>query len=185
MTDTGYDYASEADIERLAARAAARSLLVAMAAQEPPPAAALSRGELWAYANRAPGGPVDFRMERALRTDPETQSVYRRMLFMMSVGSSERAAAAYAGGPFQRKLKGALIQILEEDGAPPTLLITLEAGVAPPRFIEVVALEGCIRRALPQAIDGHVVMELPRQDEELDLMRVLLANPEAGVYLIA
>lgn len=184
MTSSSYDYGDPADLDRLAVRAAARDLLVAMAGAEPP-AAAISRADLWSYANREPGGPVSFAIERALRTDAAVQSAYRKMLFMRSVGSSERAAAAYAGGPFQRKLNGTLIQILEEDGAPPTLMITLDSGVAAPRFLEVVALEGCVRRALPAALDGHIILELPRQDPELDLLRILLANPEAGVYLIA
>jgi hypothetical protein len=178
------EFPREGGPEQLAARATARELLLAMAAQEAPPAAAIDRAELWAYANRAPGGPVSVAVERALRGDPEVMRSYRRMLAMMSVGASERAAAAYAGGPFQRKLKGALVQIVEEDGAPPALLITLDPGTATPRFIEVVALEGCVRRALPAAVEGHIVLDLPRADAELDLLRILLANPDVGVYLI-
>lgn len=176
---------TEAVIETLAARAAARDLLAAMAGAEPPPAPALSRAELWAYANREPGSPVSFAVERLLRSDADTLATYRRIMALRAVNVSERAAAAYAGGPFERKLNGALAQIVEEDGAPPSLLITLDAGSkAAPRSIEVVALEGVVRRALPEAIDGHIVMDLPRGDAELDLLRILLANPEAAVYLL-
>jgi hypothetical protein len=175
---------NDAAMERLGARAAARSLLLAMAAAEPAQATTISRVQLWEHANRASSAPVSFAVERALRSDPVAMSTYRRMLAIQSVGISERAAAAYAGGPFKRKLKGALIEIIEEDGAPPALMITLDAGVKEPRFIEIVALEGCVRRVLPAATDGHIILDLPRTDAELDLMRILLANPDAGVYLI-
>jgi hypothetical protein len=176
---------TDAEIETLAARATARSLLAAMAGAEAPPAPAVSRADLWAYANRTPGAPISFAVERALRSDAGALATYRRIMALRAVNVSERAAAAYAGGPFERKLNGALAQIIEEDGAPPSLLITLDPGLKTiPRFIEVVALEGVVRRALPEAIDGHIVMDLPRQDAELDLLRILLANPEAAVYLL-
>jgi anti-sigma factor RsiW len=170
--------------ERLAARLAARDLLVQLAAAEAPAPAAISNAELWAYAHREPGSAVSFAVERLLRTDPAIQARYRRMLMMRSLDHSERAAAAYSGGLFRRQLKDCTIQIVEEDGAPPTLLITLEAGRAAPRWIEVVALEGMVRQALPEALDGYIVLELPRGDEERDQLRILLANPAAGVYLI-
>jgi hypothetical protein len=172
--------------DTLAARAAARDILIAMAAREPAAAtASVTRAELWAFANRAPQEPTPFTVARALKTDATAQDLYRRMLALRATAASERAAAAHAGGPFERKLPGALLRIVEEDGAPPALLISLDPGAAAPRLIEVVALEGMVRRALPEAIDGHIVLELPRQDAELDLLRILLANPQAGVYLLA
>jgi hypothetical protein len=51
-------------------------------------------------------------------------------------------------------------------------------------MIEVVSIEGVVRLALPAPVDKHIVIDLPRQDAERDLLRLMLANPLAGVYLL-
>jgi hypothetical protein len=38
--------------------------------------------------------------------------------------------------------------------------------------------------ALPAEVDRHIVLDLPAEDPERDLLRLMLANPAAGVYLL-
>lgn len=167
-------------------RAVARVLLGEMAAIEPPPEAqAVARTALWAHARREPGAPVDFAVERALRTDPEAGRLYRRLLSIDAVAYSETAAAAYDNSATHRRIGDFDLDVVEEDDAPPTLIIQMLAGArTAPGTIEVVSIEGVVRLPLPAPVDGHIVMDLPRQDAQRDLLRLMLANPHAGVYLL-
>jgi hypothetical protein len=51
-------------------------------------------------------------------------------------------------------------------------------------MIEAVSIEGVVRMALPEEIDKTIVLDLPKEDHEKDLLRLMLANPQAGVYLL-
>jgi hypothetical protein len=175
-----------ADNENLARRAAARLLLVAVAGQEAPAeAAAVSRAELWAYANREPGSAADFRVEKAIRSDDRARAQYGKLLAMRTRGMSAMAAAAYDNSAAHRRLGDFTLDIVEEEGAPPALVIErLVEGVPAPTMIEAVSIEGVVRVALPQEVDRHIVMDLPREDHDRDLLRLMLANPAAGIYLL-
>lgn len=75
--------------------------------------------------------------------------------------------------------------MIEEDDAPPALVIQCLSETDPaPTMIEVVSIEGVVRLPLPAPVDKHIVIDLPRQDAERDLLRLMLANPLAGVYLL-
>jgi hypothetical protein len=170
----------------LAARAAGRLLLAAAAAHEVADRANdVSRADLWAYANREPGAPVDFRVEKAIRTDARISMQYGRILALRTRGMSAMAAAAYDNSATHRRLGDFTIDVVEEDGAPPTLIITrlTDAAVAP-TMIEAVSIEGVVRLALPAEVDKTIVLDLPVEDREKDLLRLMLANPQAGVYLL-
>ncbi len=172
--------------ERLAARAAGRLLMAAAAAHDPEPKTTdVSRADLWAYANRAPGSPVDFRIEKAIRGDAAASAAYGRILALRTRGMSVLAAAAYDNSATHRRLGDFTLDIVEEEGQPPALVITRmsDAAIAP-TMIEAVSIEGVVRVALPEEVDKVIVMDLPGEDHERDLLRLMLANPQAGVYLL-
>jgi hypothetical protein len=171
---------------RLAARAAGRLLMAAAAAHEVEDRAdAVSRADLWAYANREPGAPVDFRVEKAIRTDARASAQYGRILALRTRGMSVMAAAAYDNSATHRRLGDFTLDVVEEEGAPPALLITrMSDSAAAPTMIEAVSIEGVVRVALPAEVDKTIVLDLPKEDREKDLLRLMLANPQAGVYLL-
>lgn len=183
------DFASQGPIEddpRIG-RASARLILSAMASSEAPEVAAsgISRADLWAHVRRVPGDPVNFAAERAIRTDPEAARMYRRLLGFQSVARSEMAAAAYDSSATHRRIGSFELDVIEEDDAPPALVIQCLSDTVPaPTLIEVVSIEGVVRLALPAPVDRHIVIDLPRQDAERDLLRLMLANPLSGVYLL-
>jgi hypothetical protein len=174
------------DRDNLARRAAARLLMSAVASHETTDrAAAVSRAELWAYSNREPGSPVDFRIEKAIRTDAIAMGQYGKLLAMKTRGMSAMAAAAYDNSATHRKLGDFTLDVVEEEGGPPALVIErLADGVPAPTMIEIVSIEGVLRLALPQEVDRHIVLDLPADDHERDMLRLMLANPSAGVYLL-
>jgi hypothetical protein len=110
---------------------------------------------------------------------------YGRILALRTRGMSAMAAAAYDNSATHRRLGDFTIDVVEEDGAPPTLIITrlTDAAVAP-TMIEAVSIEGVVRLALPAEVDKTIVLDLPVEDREKDLLRLMLANPQAGVYLL-
>lgn len=168
-------------------RATARLVLGALASAEPEEAAAtsISRAELWAHVRRVRGEPVNFAAERAIRTDPEIARLYRRLLSFQAVARSELAAAAYDSSATHRRIGSFELDVIEEDDAPPALVIQCLSETDPaPTMIEVVSIEGVVRLPLPAPVDKHIVIDLPRQDAERDLLRLMLANPLAGVYLL-
>lgn len=170
----------------LAARASGRLLMAAVAAHEVEPRIGeVSRADLWSYANREPGTPVDFRVEKAIRTDARASLQYGRILALRTRGMSVLAAAAYDNSATHRKLGDFTIDVVEEEGAPPALIVTrLSESAIAPTMIEVVSVEGVVRLALPAEIDKTIVLDLPQEDREKDLLRLMLANPQAGVYLL-
>jgi hypothetical protein len=172
--------------EALAARAAGRLLMAAAAAHEPEERTSdVSRADLWAYANREPGAPVDFRVEKAIRTDARASQHYGRILALRTRGMSVLAAAAYDNSAAHRRLGDFTMDVVEEEGGPPALVITrLADGVPAPTMLEAVSIEGVIRVALPAEVDKVIVLDLPKDDHERDLLRLMLANPQAGVYLL-
>jgi hypothetical protein len=170
----------------LAARAAGRLLMAAAAAHEVEDRAGeVSRADLWIYANREPGSPVDFRVEKAIRTDARASAHYGRILALRTRGMSVMAAAAYDNSATHRRLGDFTIDVVEEEGAPPALIVNrlAESAVAP-TMIEAVSIEGVVRVALPAEVDRTIVLDLPKEDREKDLLRLMLANPQAGVYLL-
>jgi hypothetical protein len=170
----------------IAARAAGRLLMAAAAAHEVEDRAGdVSRADLWTYANREPGSPVDFRVERAIRTDARASAQYGRILALRTRGMSVMAAAAYDNSATHRRLGDFTIDVVEEEGAPPALIINrLADSAVAPTMIEAVSIEGVVRVALPAEVDKTIVLDLPREDREKDLLRLMLANPQAGVYLL-
>jgi hypothetical protein len=170
----------------LAARAAGRLLMAAAAAHEVEDRSGeVNRSELWAYANREPGSPVDFRVEKAIRSDARASAQYGRILALRTRGMSVMAAAAYDNSAAHRRLGDFTLDVVEDEGAPPAIVITRQSEGAPaPTMLEAVSIEGVIRVALPAEVDKVIVLDLPKEDRERDLLRLMLANPQAGVYLL-
>jgi hypothetical protein len=170
----------------LAARASGRLLMAAVASHDVEDRAGeVSRADLWSYANREPGSPVDFRVEKAIRTDVRASAQYGRILALRTRGMSVMAAAAYDNSATHRRLGDFTLDVIEEEGSPPALVITrMSDGAIPPTMIEAVSIEGVVRMALPEEIDKTIVLDLPKEDHEKDLLRLMLANPQAGVYLL-
>ncbi|MGL4242536.1 MAG: hypothetical protein ACRCTI_15610, partial [Beijerinckiaceae bacterium] len=158
--------------QALAARAAGRLLLAAAAAHEVEDRAGeVGRADLWAYANREPGAPVDFRVEKAIRTDARASAQYGRILALRTRGMSVMAAAAYDTSATHRRLGDFSLDVVEEEGSPPALVITrLVDKATAPTMLEAVSIEGVIRVALPAEVDKMIVLDLPKDDHERDLL---------------
>jgi hypothetical protein len=110
---------------------------------------------------------------------------YGKLLAMKTRGMSVMAAAAYDNSAAHRRLGDFTLDVVEEEGAPPALVIErLVEGAPTPTMIEAVSIEGVVRVALPAEVDRHIVLDLPAEDPERDLLRLMLANPAAGVYLL-
>ena len=115
---------------------------------------------------------------------PPRRTVHER-IYAQILARSELAAAAYDSSATHRRIGSFELDVIEEDDAPPALVIQCLSETDPaPTMIEVVSIEGVVRLPLPAPVDKHIVIDLPRQDAERDLLRLMLANPLAGVYLL-
>jgi hypothetical protein len=98
---------------------------------------------------------------------------------------SVMAPAAYDNSATHRKLGEFTLDVIEEEGSPPALVITRQSeGPPAPTMLEAVSIEGVVRVALPEEVDRTIVLDLPKEDGQKDLLRLMLANPQAGVYLL-
>ena len=168
-------------VARLLAEAhAARAALAA----EPPAATAVSAYRLWSHANREPDAPVDFAVARALRADPAVARRYRTLMAGVSVAHAPFAIAAADGAIAERRVGPYTLTLTPaEDGAPPLLVVA--CGEAPaPRAVEL-TLEGeTFRLALPEPVDGSIVVALDPASEEANGAADAVADPATEIFLI-
>lgn len=173
--------AAEPDAARLLAEAhAARTALAA----EPPAAPAVPVRALWAHARRAAGAPVDFAVARALRSDPETAARYRTLLSGVSVAHAPFAIAASDGAIRERRVGLYTLTLTPaEDGAPPLLVVA--CGEAPaPTAIELARAGASVRLALPEPVEGMIVIALDPGIEDAAAAAVAFEDRATEIFLI-
>jgi hypothetical protein len=142
-----------------------------------------STTDLWRYARRAPGTPVDFAIERAIRQDPSARRRYGRLIEGAALGMSPMARAA-ATGAVMRRVVGPF-ELSVHDGAPgepAVLVITVPDGVMAPTRLEVIGQE-IARVELPELVAGFIQIVLGG-DPEHQRLKTLITHPTTAVYLL-
>lgn len=157
---------------------AARALAGAKA-----PSVRPSHAALWAHATRAPGGPVDLALERAIRGDPDTARRYRTMLAAQALAHAPLAAAASDGSLLRRRVGAFELEILEgEAGAPPLLILRGEPPM--PRILEVWLGAETVRLDLGEPVEGAILLALDPAVPEAERLGRLLRDPACAVFLL-
>lgn len=177
------DTKTEAMIQLLTQEQTARDLTAAIFLAEPA-AQTVSGADLVAYATRSRGAPVDFRMEKAVRSDARTALRYRRIMQSKALGYSHMAMAAGSGAIPERKIGGFGLKVVE-DGSDTYLILSQEANQpAAPTVLEAVGSEDSVRVPLSSPVRGHIQIIFDRQNEELVRLLKLLRQPSTELYLI-
>ena len=147
------------------------------------PRGAPSHKDLWRYARRAPGSPVDFAIERAIRQDPSARRRYGRLIEGAALGVSPMARAA-ATGAVMRRVVGPF-ELSIHDGAPgepAVLVIAVPDGIVAPTRLEAIGQE-IARVELPELVAGFVQIVLGG-DAEHQRLKSLITHPTTAVYLL-
>lgn len=142
-----------------------------------------SSKDLWRYARRPPGTPVDFAIERAIRQDPSARRRYGRLIEGAALGVSPMARAA-ATGAVMRRVVGPF-ELSIHDGAPgepAVLVITVPDGVMAPTRLEAIGQE-IARVELPELVSGFIQLVLGG-DPEHQRLKTLITHPTTAVYLL-
>lgn len=177
------DLKTEAMIQYLAHEQAARDLTAALLLAETS-APAVDGAELVAYATRSKGSPVDFRIEKHVRSDPSAALRYRRIMQSKAIGYSQMAMAAGSGAVPDRKIGGFGLKVVE-DGSDTYLILSQEANPsAAPTVLEAVGADDSVRVPLSSPVRGHIQIIFDRQNDELVRLLKLLRQPNTELYLI-
>jgi hypothetical protein len=176
-------------VRRLAEQAVAADLFratvdgVANAAQDPA-AASLSMRALLAYARRDHRAPANFSIEQAIRNDPAVARRYRNLLAGMARAYSPVALAA-ATDPIPSRVLGEWrLEVAEQDGLSPVLVLEQQAPAPPPRAIEAVGATGAIRLMLPEPVNQTIQLPLDGDVAELAAFHRLIADPATSIFLL-
>jgi hypothetical protein len=177
------DTKTEAMIQYLAHEQAARDLTAAILLADTP-APAVSGADLVTYATRSKGAPVDFRIEKQVRSDPAVALRYRRIMQSKAIGYSQMAMAAGSGAVPDRKIGGFGLKVVE-DGSDTYLILSQEANPsAAPTVPEAIGADDSVRVPLSSPVRGHIQIIFDRQNEELVRLLKLLRQPNTELYLI-
>jgi hypothetical protein len=178
------DKKTEAMIQLLAQEQVARDLSAAVLLAEGAPADGVSGSDLVAYAMRDRRAPVDFRIERQIRSDARTALRYRRIMQSKALGYSEMAMAAGSGSVPERKIGGYGLKVVE-DGTDTYLILSQEAGQpATPTVLEAVGKNDSVRVPLSSPVRGHIQIIFDNQNSDLVRLLKLLGQPNTELYLI-
>lgn len=140
--------------------------------------------QLWQYAHREPGSPVDFGIERAVRTTPATATRYRRILSAEAKGYSEMAMAASTGRYPVRKVGSYEVRVIEDHDAVYVVVSRSEERLPSPSMMEVEGDAETVRLALPEAVRGHQQMIARPGDKTMESLLALLGETGSRVYLL-
>lgn len=177
--------ASDAMLQHLISEQNARELSAAAAAQR---GTAMRDGvraaELIAYANRGQGAPVDFRIERSIRSDAKVASTYRRILMGAAVGYSEMAMAAGTGNYPSRKIGDFDLKVVEDGDDVYVVLSEARGAKVSPTMLEAIGPADCVRIPLSQPVRGHIQISIDPANGELARLLALLGQPATELYLI-
>lgn len=140
--------------------------------------------DLIAYATRGQGAPVDFRIERAIRSDAEVGRTYRRILVGAAVGYSEMAMAAGTGNYPSRRIGSFELRVVE-DGADVYVVLSESRGAeGAPTMLEAIGANESVRIPLSEPVRGHIQIAIDPSNAELARLLSLLGQPATELYLI-
>ncbi|MGU3538033.1 hypothetical protein [Methylobacterium sp. A54F] len=159
---------------------AARALVGAPA----PAAARPSAAALWAHAVREAGAPVDLEVARAIRSDPEAARRYRTLLGAQAVAHAPLAIAASDGALAARRVGPFVLEVVPADDDAPPLLVIRGGEGRPTRALEVSLGGEVVRLALPEPVEGAIVIALDPAAPEADRLGQLLRDPASAVFLL-
>ncbi|HRD77877.1 MAG TPA: hypothetical protein PK264_18390 [Hyphomicrobiaceae bacterium] len=181
------DDKSPAMLQHLVAELNARDLVTAMRdtrAESTASATGIANSELIGYALRGPGAPMDFRIERAIRSDRTVGLRYRRMLQSSAIGYSELAMAAGTGTYPSRRV-GAFDLRVVEDGRDVFVVLSQSAGgPAGPQALEAIGPDDSVRIPLSEAVRGHIQIAIDPANGDLSRLLKLLGEATTELYLI-
>jgi hypothetical protein len=178
------DKKTEDMIQFLAHEQVARDITAALLLADEQPARDVSGAELVAYAMRDKGAPVDFRLERQLRTDTRSALKYRRILQSKAIGYSQMAMAAGSGSVPERRIGGYGLKVVE-DGTDTYLILSQEAGQqAAPTVLEAIGKDDSVRVPLSSPVRGHIQIIFDDQNSDLVRLLKLLSQPNTELYLM-
>jgi hypothetical protein len=149
-----------------------------------PAAASRSMRALLAYVRRDRGAPVDFSIEQAIRTDPVVARRYRNLLAGVAQAFSPAARAAATDPVPSRTLGEWRLEVSEQDGLSPVLVLAQQAAAPVPTAIEAVGATGVIRLMLPEPVNQTIQLPLDGDVAELAAFYRLIADPATSVYLL-
>lgn len=144
----------------------------------------IGAGELVAYANRERGTPVDFRIERAIRTDQVVGRKYRRILMGAALGYSEMAMAAGTGAYPERKVGGFDLKVVEDGSDTYVVLSETRGSRSSPTMLEAIGAKESVRIPLSEPVRGHIQIAIDPANDELSRLLSLLGQPATELYLI-
>jgi hypothetical protein len=166
--------------ELLAATHRARRLRAAVA--ENPRSHAITTAELWKHAQRRPGEPVSFALERAIRADADLAARYRTLLQGFATAHAPMAIAASDGAIAARRVGAYSFERVDDDGAP-MLIIRIAEGAAAPEMIELIRGERTLRFAPGEPVAGAIMLALDTGADDGKLLAELLADPATEIYV--
>lgn len=144
----------------------------------------IGAGELIAYANRERGTPVDFRIEKAIRSDPAVGRRYRRILMGAAVGYSEMAMAAGTGAYPERKVGGFDLKVVEDGADTYVVLSEMRGSRSTPSMLEAIGANESVRIPLSEPVRGHIQIAIDPANDDLSRLLSLLGQPATELYLI-
>ena len=147
-------------------------------------AAAIPASRIVAYARRA-DSTADLALERAFRSAPGLQLLYRRALSGVAQASSMQAAAASETQVTERMIGPHLLEILPEADGLSWLVLRLADPAPAVTMLELRGPDGTGRRiALGEPIDGIIQVPLDEGFPELAGLAALIGDPGCELYLL-
>jgi hypothetical protein len=147
------------------------------------PIPAVSVHDLWRHAQRKPGEPVSFAVERAIRGDAAVAARYRTILTGSALAHAPLARAASDGIVTQRRVGPYAFEIVG-GGEASILLIRLEDGARPPSAMELRKDGESLRVALDAPVNNAIFLSLDPAHAEGRQMAVLIGDPMTEIFVL-
>jgi hypothetical protein len=144
------------------------------------PNTTLPHAALFAYAAREPGAPVDFALEKLIRSQAAAKLAYSRMMQSQARGYSSVARAASSEGAGIRRVGDHVVRLSGED-------FIVISGPETDDMLTVIELardDARVRLALPPSVRGHATLPLDLGNEAHVTAAKLLADPLSEIYLL-
>jgi hypothetical protein len=179
-SDTGQGEHVPPDADSLAARVAALEFAMRPRVEGEVATSRLPHAALFAYATRDPATPVDFTLEKLIRTQADAKLAYSRMLQSQARGFSIVARAASSEGAGTRRVGEHVVRL---SGADFIVISGPETGDML-TLIELARDDARVRLALPPSVRGHTTLPLDLGNTAHVTAAQLLADPLSEVYLL-
>lgn len=158
--------------------------LVASMREQPAAENAIGAADLIAYARRDPDQPIDFRLERAIRSDASINKRYRRILQGASLGHSALAMAAGTGTYPERRIGTFDLRVVEDGSDTYVVLSEIVAPPSSPVALEAVGEADSVRIPLSDPVRGHIQIAIDPANEGLSRLLRLLGQPTTELFLL-